>query len=176
MMRVVDGIYIADGVVISGDVVLHPGVNLWYGTVIRGDIARITLGPRVNIQDGCILHTDFDVPLDIEEDVVVGHAAIVHCRRVGRGTLVGMGSSLLSRAVIGEGCIIAAGAVVTEDKTIPPRSLVVGIPGRVVRSVTDEELAKTKTLSERYRELAVAYASGTIAWPYGPPTAAGQPK
>lgn len=172
MMRVVDGIYIADGVVVSGDVVLNPGVNLWYGTVIRGDIARVTLAARVNVQDGCVLHTDFDVPLDLEEGVVVGHGAIVHCRRVGRDTLVGMGASLLSRAVIGEECIVAAGAIVTEDKVIPPRSLVVGIPGRVVRSVTDEELAKTKMLSKRYGELAVTYADGTMVWPYGPPTPA----
>src|SRR5579884_3297333 len=90
-MQAIRDFYVARGVVVTGDVVLSAGVNLWYGTVIRGDLARITLGPRVNIQDGCVLHTDHGEPQDIEQGVVVGHRAVLHGRRIGRDTLIGMG-------------------------------------------------------------------------------------
>src|SRR5215510_16231594 len=110
--------YIAPGVVVTGDVVFAPGVNLWYGTVIRGDLSRVTLGPRVNLQDGCIVHTDHDQPLLIEEGVVVGHRAVLHGRLIGRDTLVGMGALLLSGCEIGPECLIAAGALVTEKRRI----------------------------------------------------------
>src|SRR5947209_56997 len=86
MMQAIGGAYVALGVVVTGDVVLGPGVNLWFGSVLRGDLARITLGPRVNIQDGCLVHTDHDEPQDIEEGVVVGHRAVLHGRRIGRDT------------------------------------------------------------------------------------------
>jgi carbonic anhydrase/acetyltransferase-like protein (isoleucine patch superfamily) len=159
-MRLIQGAYVADGVIVTGNVILSPGVNLWYGTVIRGDLAQINLGERVNIQDGCILHTDFDVDLIIESGVVAGHGAILHGSRIGANTLIGMGATLLSGTVIGEESIIAAGSIVTERKIIPPRSLVMGIPGKVVRSVTDEELAHTLKLNARYLELAKRYHSG----------------
>src|SRR2546423_1840956 len=106
--------YVAPGVVITGDVVLSPGVNIWYGTIIRGDLARITLGPRVNLQDGCILHTDWGEPQDLEEGVVVGHRALLHGRVIGRDTLVGMGAILLAGCEIGADCLIAAGTLITE--------------------------------------------------------------
>src|SRR5207247_3589767 len=95
-MQAIQGFYVARGAIVTGNVTLSPGVNIWYGSVIRGDIARITLGPRVNIQDGCIVHADYDLPQDIDEGVVVGHAAVLHGRRIGRDTLVGSGAPLLS--------------------------------------------------------------------------------
>ena len=156
-------------VVVTGDVRLSHGVNLWYGTVIRGDLATVTLKQNVNIQDNCVLHTDFDVPLLIEEGVVAGHSAVLHGSRVGRDCLVGIGARVLSGTDIGEESIVAAGSVVTEGKVIPPRSLVMGIPARVVRQVTDEELAKTRMINRRYREMAERYARGEIDWPYGKP-------
>ena len=113
-MQAIRDFYVAAGVVVTGDVVLSAGVNLWYGTIIRGDLARITLGPRVNIQDGCIIHTDHGDPQVIEEGVVVGHRAVLHGRRIGRDTLIGMGALLLSGCEIGEECLIAAGTLVTE--------------------------------------------------------------
>src|SRR5208283_3683311 len=109
-MQAIQDYYIAPGAVVTGDVGLAAGVNIWYGAVIRGDLARVTLGPRVNVQDGSIIHTDYDLPQVIEEGVVVGHRAVLHGRRVGRGTLVGMGALLLSGCDIGEECLIAAGA------------------------------------------------------------------
>ncbi|MCS6851437.1 MAG: gamma carbonic anhydrase family protein [Gemmataceae bacterium] len=165
-MRSIQGAYVADGVVVRGDVVLSPGVNLWFGTVIRGDLARITLGPRVNIQDNCVVHTDYDVPLDIEEGVVVGHAAVLHGRRIGRDTLIGIGAKLLSGCEVGEECLIAAGCLVTEGRRIPPRSVVMGVPGRVVRAVTEEELERTRRINAHYLELAQRYVGGAYPTPW----------
>src|SRR4051794_694602 len=108
-MRLIHDYYVAADAVVTGDVVLSPGVNVWYGCVLRGDLSRITLGPRVNLQDGCIIHTDQDEPLIIEEGVVVGHRATLHGRFIGRDTLIGMGAILLSGCEIGGECVIAAG-------------------------------------------------------------------
>src|SRR4051812_13272065 len=113
-MRAIQDYYLAPDAVITGDVVLEAGVNVWYASVIRGDIARISLLARVNIQDGCILHADYDEPQVIEEGVVAGHGAILHGRSIGKDTLVGIGARLLSGTEIGPECLIAAGAVVTE--------------------------------------------------------------
>ena len=119
---------------VTGNVVLAPGVNIWFNSVILRRPRAITLGRRVNVQDGCILHTDYDDALDVEEGVVLGHAAVGGLRpRVGRDTLIGIGARLLSHCDVGEECLIAAGAVVTEGRRIPPRSVVMGIPGKVVR-------------------------------------------
>ena len=159
-MRMIGEAFVASTAVLTGDIVLSPGANVWYGCVLRGDLARIALGPGANLQDGCIVHTDHDEPLLIEAGVVIGHGAILHGRHVGTDTLVGMGAMLLSGSVVGEGCIIAAGAVVTEGKTIPARSLVVGIPGKVVRLVTEDEVAQTRANCAHYLDMARRYARG----------------
>lgn len=159
-MEPFDGIFLAPGVVVTGAVTLSAGCNLWFGVVARGDVSTITLMPNVNIQDGSILHTDFDVPLVIEEGVVVGHAAVIHGARIGAHTLVGIGARLLGRSEIGAESIVAAGTIVTERTIIPPRSLVMGIPGKVVRQVTDQEIARTREINERYRRLAQRYLKG----------------
>jgi carbonic anhydrase/acetyltransferase-like protein (isoleucine patch superfamily) len=165
-MQAIQDFYIAPGVVVTGDVLLSAGVNIWFGSVLRGDLARITIGPRVNIQDGSIVHTDHDAPLDIEAGVVVGHRALVHGRSVGRDTLIGMGAMLLSGSEIGAECLIAAGALVTEGRRIPPRSVVMGVPGRVVREVSPEELRRTHAICASYLELAQRYARGAYPSPW----------
>ena len=165
-MQTIQDFYIAPGVVITGDVSLAPGVNIWYGSVLRGDIARITLGPRVNVQDGCIIHADHDQPQEIEEGVVVGHGAILHGRRIGRDSLIGIGARLLSGCEVGDECVIAAGAVVTEGRRIPARSVVMGVPGKVVRAVTPEELERTRAINAHYLELAQRYARGAYPPPW----------
>jgi carbonic anhydrase/acetyltransferase-like protein (isoleucine patch superfamily) len=165
-MQAIQDYYIAPGVVVTGDVVLSAGVNLWYGTVIRGDLGRVTLGPRVNIQDGCVIHTDHDEPQDIEEGVVVGHRAVLHGRRVGRDSLIGIGAMLLSGCEVGAECLIAAGTLVTERRRIPPRSVVMGVPGKVVREITAEELDRTRRISASYLELAQRYARGAFPAPW----------
>jgi carbonic anhydrase/acetyltransferase-like protein (isoleucine patch superfamily) len=158
--------YIAPGVVVLGDVVLGAGVNIWFGSVIRADLSRITLAPRVNLQDGCILHSDHGAPLVVEEGVVAGHGAILHGVRVGRGTLVGIGARLLPGSEVGEECIIAAGSVVTQGRRVPARSVVMGIPGKVVREVTEEELRHTKEINAHYLELAQRYVRGAYPPPW----------
>lgn len=159
-------VYVARTAVVTGDVVCQPGVNLWFGVIIRGDLARITLGPRVNLQDGVIVHTDTDAPQDMEEGVVVGHAAILHGRRIGRDTLVGMGARLLSGSEIGAECLVAAGSLVPEGRRIPPRSLVLGVPGKVVRTLTDEEVERTRRINAHYLEMAQRYAAGEFPSPF----------
>jgi carbonic anhydrase/acetyltransferase-like protein (isoleucine patch superfamily) len=165
-MRKIGDSFVAENAVVTGDVVLRAGVNIWYGCVLRGDVARIMLEERVNLQDGCIVHADTDAPQVIEAGVVVGHLVMLHGVRVGRDSLIGIGARLLGGTVIGEECIIAAGSVVTEGKVIPPRSLVMGIPGKIVRQVTDEEVARTRLNNVHYLELAEAYVAGRFPPPW----------
>ncbi len=165
-MRAIQDYYVADNAIVTGDVVLAAGVNIWFGSVLRGDLARISLGPRVNLQDCCIVHTDHDEPQLIEEGVVVGHRAVLHGRFIGRDTLIGMGALLLSGCEIGAECIIAAGTLITEKRRIPPRSLVMGVPGRVVREVREEDLRRTHAISAHYLEMAQRYAHGAFPAPW----------
>jgi carbonic anhydrase/acetyltransferase-like protein (isoleucine patch superfamily) len=165
-MQAIRDFYVAPGAIVTGDVVLGPGVNVWYGCVIRGDLGRITLAARVNLQDGVIVHTDLGMPQDVEDGVVVGHRAVLHGRSVGRDTLVGMGALLLSGSEVGAECIIGAGTVVTEMRRIPPRSVVTGVPGKVVRAVTDDDLRRTHAISANYLELAQRYARGAFPPPW----------
>jgi carbonic anhydrase/acetyltransferase-like protein (isoleucine patch superfamily) len=166
-MRVIKGAYLADGVVVTGDVVLGAGANLWFGVIVRGDLARIALGENVNIQDGSILHTDTAAPLTIEPGVVVGHAAMLHGSLIGRDSLIGIGSRLLSGSEIGPESVVAAGSVVVEGARIPARSVVMGIPGRVVRQATIDEIAKTRAINAHYLEMARRYVEGHVERPYG---------
>lgn len=165
-MQVIRDFYVAPGVVITGDVEIGSNVNIWYGCILRGDVARIQLGPRVNLQDGTIVHADYDQPNVIEEGVVVGHAAVLHGARIGRDTLIGIGARLLAGSEIGEECIIASGTVVTEKRRVPPRSVVMGIPGKVVREVTDEEVERTRWINAHYLELAQQYVRGAFPPPW----------
>jgi carbonic anhydrase/acetyltransferase-like protein (isoleucine patch superfamily) len=160
MHRLANDVFLAPTATVTGDVVLGAGSNLWFGVVVRGDLARITLGERANLQDGVIVHTDTGVPLDIEPGLVAGHGAILHGRRIGADTLVGMGAILLGGSEVGPECLIAAGCVVAEGVTIPPRSLVMGVPGRVVRAVSPEQVANTRRINAHYVEMARRYADG----------------
>jgi carbonic anhydrase/acetyltransferase-like protein (isoleucine patch superfamily) len=162
MMYQTGQVYVASNAVVYGDVILAPGVNIWFGSIIRGDVGTIQLGPGVNVQDGCILHTDHDESLCIEDEVVIGHAAVVHGRRIGARSLIGMRASVLSRSEIGPECIIAAGALIPEGMIVPPRSVVMGIPGKIIRTVRDEEVVHTRQTCQRYRDLAARYARQEI--------------
>jgi carbonic anhydrase/acetyltransferase-like protein (isoleucine patch superfamily) len=165
-MQAIQDFYVAPNAVVRGDVVCAAGVNIWFNCVLRADLARIALGPRVNLQDGCIVHTDTGADQEIEEGVVVGHGAILHGKRIGRDSLIGIGARLLTGSEIGEECLIAAGSVVTENRRIPARSVVMGIPGKVVRSVTPDELERTRTICAHYLELAQRYARGAYPPPW----------
>jgi carbonic anhydrase/acetyltransferase-like protein (isoleucine patch superfamily) len=165
-VQAIQDYYVAPNAIVTGDVVLAPGANIWFASVIRGDLAQIKLGPRVNIQDGCVVHTDHDAPQEIEEGVVLGHGVVAHGRRIGRESLIGIGARLLSGCEIGEECLIAAGALVTEGRRIPARSVVMGMPGKVVREITAEELERTRAICAHYLEMAQRYARGAYPPPW----------
>jgi carbonic anhydrase/acetyltransferase-like protein (isoleucine patch superfamily) len=151
---------VASTAVVCGDVRLGRGVSVWYGAVLRGDCAPISVGEMTNLQDGAIVHADTGVPNDIGAWNTIGHGAVVHGRRVGDGCLIGIKSVILGGAEVGDGCIIAAGAVVRENARIPPRSLVAGVPARVLRVVTDAELAMLRGHAQHYLELARGHLRG----------------
>lgn len=159
MLRIRD-YYQAANATVVGNVTISPGVNIWYGCVIRGDVDHITLGKNVNIQDLTMIHCDPGFPNVLEEGVVVGHSAIIHGSRVGRDTLIGMGATLLGRSVIGKECIIAARALIPEGVTIPERSLVMGMPGKIVRQVTDDEVEMIRRLNRHYLQTSADHADG----------------
>src|SRR5688500_14715999 len=160
MTRAASGFFVAHNATIVGDVRVGEQASFWFNTVARGDVAPLTIGRRVNVQDGAILHCDTGVPNTIEDDVSIGHRAIVHGTLVGRGTLVGMGAVVLSRTRIGSECLIGAGAVVPPGLDVPDRSVVMGVPGKVVRAVNDEDLTYMRWLTGRYIELAEKYVAG----------------
>lgn len=141
MHAVEGGAWVAEGAIVTGEVTFGEDANVWFGCVVRGDDAPITIGRRTNIQDLTMIHCDHGVPNVIGEEVTVGHGCILHGAEVGDRCLVGMGAILLAGSRIGEGSIIGAGTVVKEGAIIPPRSLVVGLPGRIIREVTEEQAA-----------------------------------
>lgn len=145
--------FVADTACVIGDVNIGKGSSIWYGAVVRGDIENITIGEFTNIQDNSVVHTETDIPTKIGDYVVVGHNAIVHGCTIGNNCLIGMGAIILNNAEIGDNCIIGAGAVVPEGKVIPANSLVLGIPGKVVRQVTEEEIESNRKNALRYNEL-----------------------
>jgi carbonic anhydrase/acetyltransferase-like protein (isoleucine patch superfamily) len=165
-MQAIHDYYVAPGAVVAGNVVLAAGVNIWFAAVVRGDLGQIMQGPRVNVQDGCVIHTDTDQDQRIEEGVVLGHGAVLHGRLIGRDTLVGIGARLLTGCEIGEECLIAAGTVITENRRIPPRSVVMGVPGKIVREITPEELERTRSINVHYLEMAQRYARGSYPPPW----------
>jgi carbonic anhydrase/acetyltransferase-like protein (isoleucine patch superfamily) len=144
------GHYVAPTAVVIGSVILETESSVWFNTVIRGDNDVIAIGARTNIQDGSLLHADAGVPLAVGNEVTVGHQAMLHGCTIGDGTLIGIQAVVLNGAVIGRECIIGAGALIAEGKSIPDRSLVVGSPGRVVRTVTDEEAATLRQNAKHY--------------------------
>jgi len=160
-----DGSFRSHNCTVVGDVKMGRQSSVWFNTVIRGDVAPITIGSRVNIQDQAVIHCDTGVPNVIEDDVVIGHSAIVHGQFVGRGSLIGMAATLLSRTKIGTECLIAAGAVVVPDTTIPDRHLVAGVPAKIIRPLNDEDLKYIRWLTNHYVELAQKYIAGEFDRP-----------
>lgn len=153
-LRLVGEAYVAGNATVIGDVHLGRGCSVWYGSVVRGDCAPIRIGDLTNVQDLAVIHADTDVPNDIGAEVTIGHRAVVHGRRVGDRCLIGIGAILLGRSEIGDGCIIAAGAVVKEGAIIPARSLVAGVPAKVMRAVRPDELEAFVHHAAHYLELA----------------------
>lgn len=150
--------WIAPGAHLIGDVVLGEGASVWFNAVIRADNAPIRIGARSNVQDGAVLHVDPGVPLTIGEGVTVGHLAMLHGCTVGDGSLIGIGAVVLNGAVIGRDCLIGARALVTEGTVVPDGSLFLGSPGKVVREVTDEQIAGIRAGVESYVKKGAIYS------------------
>lgn len=143
-------VFIAEGAKVIGDVSIGQQSTIWYNAVLRGDLAPIQIGDRCNIQDGVVGHVNARQPLILADEVSVGHAAIIHGCVIGRGSLIGMGAIVLNGAEIGEYALIGAGAVITENKKIPPYTLSLGTPAKVVRELTEDDLARMKRTMESY--------------------------
>lgn len=154
--------WIAPSAVLVGDVVVGPEAGIWFGVVARGDIEAITIGARTNVQENCVLHTDSGYPLVIGDNCTIGHGAIVHGCTIGDNTLVGMGATVLSGARIGRNCLIGANALITEGKEIPDNSMVVGAPGKVIRTIDEAGVRALAASAERYVKNARRFAAGMV--------------
>ena len=154
------GYFVAHNATIVGEVSIGELSSFWFNAVVRGDVAKVEIGRRVNVQDGVVVHCDTDVPNVIEDDVTIGHGAIVHGTFVGRGSLIGMGSTVLSRTRIGRECLVAAGAVVPPGLDVPDRMLVMGVPAKIVRPINEQDLEYMRWLTGHYVDLAREYVKG----------------
>ena len=152
--------FVAENATIVGNVTLGKESTVWFQAVIRGDANRIEIGARTNIQDGAIIHVDHDAPTIVEDDVTVGHQCMLHGCTIKKGALIGMSSIVLNHAVIGENSLLGAGSLVTEGTVIPPNVLAFGRPARVIRPLTEEEIAKNQVNITHYVENGYAYQQG----------------
>lgn len=158
--RVAQSAYVSPSAVLAGDVDIAEEASIWPGCVLRGDINRIVVGARTNVQDGTVIHVGDRDPAIVGAEVVVGHRAVIHGCTIEEGVLVGIQSTVLDGALVGHGSVIGAGALVTAGSRIPPRSLVLGIPGRVVKTLGVEEEAQHRALARKYTRLAHNYLRG----------------
>lgn len=156
--RIAASAFVAPTAVVAGDVEIGDGANVWFGAVIRGDSAAVRIGPRTNIQDGCMIHVDEGFACVVGAACTLGHGAVVHGATLGDEVLVGMRAAVLNGAVVEDGCLVAAGALVAEGKHIAAGQLVMGVPGRVMRPVSGAERKRTAEGVQHYLDYARAYA------------------
>ena len=159
--------FLAETAVILGDVTIGRDCSIWYNAVLRGDVNKIVIGDRTNIQDGVVLHTLYDgsphpSQTIIGSDVSVGHNAVIHGARIGDNCLIGMGSIILDGAVIGQGSVVGAGALITKGTVIPPNSLVLGSPAKVVKDLGPESADNNRKWAEKYVKVATRYTERVI--------------
>lgn len=157
---VADDAWIAPGCYVIGDVSLEAKTSVWFGTTLRGDNERITIGAGTNVQENSVMHTDMGFPLGIGAGCTIGHKVMLHGCTIGENTLIGIGAIVLNGAVIGKNCLIGAGALITEGKHIPDGSLVMGAPGKVVRELDETAIEGLRRSALNYQENAARFASG----------------
>jgi carbonic anhydrase/acetyltransferase-like protein (isoleucine patch superfamily) len=157
--RVAAGVYVAPNATVIGNVVLAADSSVWFGAVLRGDNEPITIGPGSNVQDLAVMHTDPGYPLTIGARVTIGHQAMLHGCTVGDDSLIGIQAVVLNAAIIGRHCLVGAGAIVTERTVFPDRTLILGAPARVVRELTDEEVAHLPESAAHYVRRGSQYRS-----------------
>lgn len=160
--RIHPSAWIAESADLIGSIELAEFVSVWFHTTMRGDNEPIRIGRGSNVQESCVLHTDPGHPLDIGEAVTVGHQAMLHGCAIGDGSLVGIQAIVLNDARIGAECLIGAGALITEGKVIPPRSVVMGSPGRVVRTLDDAQAAQLRDAAARYVARAALFRESLV--------------
>ncbi|RKY26074.1 MAG: gamma carbonic anhydrase family protein [Planctomycetota bacterium] len=160
-----ESVFIANGASVIGDVTMGRDSSVWFNAVVRGDMKPIVIGEEVNIQDCAVVHTDDRYGTNIGNGVTVGHGAIVHAATIGNNVLVGMGSIILSGAVVGDNCIIGAGALVRQGMEVPPNSLVVGLPGKIIGEVNEETRKTIRSFVDDYLRLAELHKSGAVRKP-----------
>lgn len=155
-----EDVFVADNAMVMGSVLLKEGASVWFNAVLRGDTELITVGRHSNVQDGSVLHTDPGCPLNIGDYVTIGHKVMLHGCEIGDNSLIGINAVVLNRARIGRNCIIGANALITEGKEIPDNSMVMGAPGKVVRQLTEAEIAGLKMRAEHYVENGRRFRNG----------------
>jgi carbonic anhydrase/acetyltransferase-like protein (isoleucine patch superfamily) len=166
--RLAPDVFLAEGAVVAGDVEIGPRSSLWFHAVVRGDAESVRIGAETNLQDGAILHADPGFPCEIGARVTIGHGAVVHGAIVEDDVLIGMRAVVLNGVRIGAGSLIGAGAIVPEGRVIPPRSLVLGVPARVRRELSEDESARHRLAASHYVENARRYALGQVCVVRGP--------
>ncbi|MBX2853567.1 MAG: gamma carbonic anhydrase family protein [Rhodobacteraceae bacterium] len=154
--------WVAPGARVIGHVILRENASVWFNAVLRGDNEPIEVGPRANVQDGCVLHTDIGCPMTIGADCTVGHNVILHGCSIGAGALIGMGATILNNACIGAGSLVGANALVTEGKSFPEGSLIIGAPARVARALRPEEIDKLIGTAAGYVSNARRFREGLL--------------
>jgi carbonic anhydrase/acetyltransferase-like protein (isoleucine patch superfamily) len=157
MNRNFEGVFIAATATVIGNVTIAPGSSVWFGAVIRSDLALIQIGRNTSVQDNAVIHVRDGIETRIGDQVTMGHGAIVHGAQIEDTVLIGIGAIILDKARVGKGSIVGAGAVVTEGTQIPRRSLVLGVPGKVVKEVTSEQFQWIEENAKSYTELAQRY-------------------
>ena len=157
--------YVAREAVVIGDVHLAADTSVWAGAVLRGDNEPIVIGTGSNVQEGAVMHTDPGCPLTVGEHVTIGHQAMLHGCTVGDGSLIGIQAVVLNNAVIGKECLVGAGAVVTEGKVFPDRSLILGAPAKVVRTLSDEDVANLRRNARNYVDRRALFKTDLVALP-----------
>ena len=148
--------FVAPNATVIGNVEVHEGVNIWYTAVVRGDVELIRIGAHTNVQDGAVLHGDPGQPTILEDYVTIGHRAVVHSAHVEHGCLIGIGATILNGVRVGAGSIVGAGAVVNKD--VPPGSLVVGVPSKVLKTLSAEQIEELVDHAKKYEQLALVHA------------------
>jgi len=155
--KVAESAFVAENAVLIGEVEVGEDSSIWFGAVLRGDINKITVGRCTSIQDNCVVHVDSDKPAVVGDYVTVGHGAILHGCTVGNYVLIGMNATVLDGAEVGDGAVVAAGAVVLEGQKVPPKTLVAGVPAKVVKEFDDTVIEKLKEHALRYAEYSKSY-------------------
>lgn len=158
--KLADDVYVAPNAQVMGNIEMGPASSVWFGAVLRGDNDLIKIGARSNIQDNSVLHTDPGMPLTLGEGVIVGHQVMLHGCTIGDNTLIGIGATVLNGAKIGKNCLIGAHALITEGKEIPDGSMVVGAPGKIIRTLNEQQISMLKLNAEVYVTNAKRFKAG----------------